>query len=193
MPVVKQHRRDGQALAWASTAATATSPAPLANVASGPAGGSTWRGGCSKHVADVGTGRGIGVVHVFQVAGGEAFADGEPEEVDDLLGVVAEEVGAEDPAGAFLDEGLEAGVSEGDPPRRVPAGCVVVADGAVDATCLGGGFVDADPGECGSGVDHTGDAGVVGGAGVAFEEVGGHDAALHARHGREREAAARDG
>src|SRR6266446_6769140 len=60
----------------------------------------------SDHVRDVGGDRGVGVEHVLEVVGAGAEADAEREDVDDLVGVGAQEVGAEDAAAAFLDQHL---------------------------------------------------------------------------------------
>ena len=55
----------------------------------------------SDHVRDVGSDSGIHVEDVLEVVGARSQADGQREDVDDLVGVGAEEVGAEDAPAAF--------------------------------------------------------------------------------------------
>src|SRR5712692_10428751 len=58
----------------------------------------------SHHERDVACDGGVGVEDVLEVFGAGAEADGEGEDVDDLVGVGAEEVGAEDPVAVFFHQ-----------------------------------------------------------------------------------------
>src|SRR5713101_5655096 len=72
----------------------------------------------TNHVAHVrGTGR-VGVDHLLEITRPQACADREREEVDDLLGMQAQEVRPQDAVGALLDECLEPCMRQGHPKRR---------------------------------------------------------------------------
>src|SRR5688572_7525017 len=61
----------------------------------------------SDHEPDVRAERRVREEHLLQLARGNAQANGDREQVDRLVGVWAEQVGAEDTVGVLLDEDLE--------------------------------------------------------------------------------------
>src|SRR6266567_1525132 len=89
----------------------------------------------SEHVAHVRRAGGVGVDHLLEIACPQARTDREGEEIDHLLGVLAEKVCPQDSVGALLDENLVAGVWEGHPLRGIPARGVPVVRGKVQALC----------------------------------------------------------
>src|SRR5713226_9435365 len=116
----------------------------------------------SDHVAHVrGTGR-VGVDHLLEITRPQAHADREREEVDDLLGMQAQEVRPQDAVGALLDECLEPGMREGHPPRGKPARGVLVVRRKAQALCASRFLKETHPYEWRCRKDHAGYPGIVG-------------------------------
>src|SRR6266849_10984762 len=101
-------------------------------------------------------------------------ADGEPKEVDHLLSVLTQQVGAQNPPRPLLDERLETRMSHCNPSRAIPVGRVSVVCRKAQALGLSRLFGETHPCKWRSGKDHTGDPGVVRGSVVPLEEVAGH-------------------
>src|SRR6266852_1812528 len=100
-------------------------------------------------------------------------ADGEPKEVDHLLSVLTQQVGAQNPPRPLLDERLETRMSQPDPSRGVPVRGVSLMCRKAQALGVGNLFGETHSCQWRSGEDHTGDAGVVRGSMVPLEQVAG--------------------
>src|SRR5260370_3190351 len=73
-----------------------------------------------KHRADVGGARRVGEDRLLQIVGGKVMAQRETKEVDDFIGMWADEMGAEDAPAALFDQRFESVHRLGDTARRVP-------------------------------------------------------------------------
>src|SRR5258708_21570402 len=79
-----------------------------------------------EHGAHIRRARGVGVNHVLEIACPQARAYGKGEQVDDLLGMHAQQMRPQGTLGSLLDEHLVAGMREGHPPRGIPTRRVLV-------------------------------------------------------------------
>src|SRR5712691_6330373 len=70
----------------------------------------------SDHETHIRGARGVGIDHLLEIARPQAHADREREEVDDLLGVRAQQVRTQNALGPLLDECLEPRMRERYPP-----------------------------------------------------------------------------
>src|SRR6266446_4723676 len=111
------------------------------------------RWAASQHVLDVGGKRRVGVDVILDLAGGDAKAHCKPEDVDELLAGMPNEMRAEDAVGCLIDDdfrprdGLRVG------PRRKPAEHVIAMNLNRKALVVCGGLGQADRGERWHGVD----------------------------------------
>src|SRR4030095_8920518 len=102
-------------------------PAGSCEAASAGSGGHAGGGPSgSQHESHVGATRRVREEDVLQLLRRDAQANGGREEVDDLVGARAEQVGAEDLVRAFLDQHLEAGGGLANTARVEPPGGVLV-------------------------------------------------------------------
>jgi len=74
----------------------------------------------SKHVADIGRARGIREYRLLDLIGGQVVADCETKDVDDFVGVRADDMRTKNASGLIVYQSLVAGDAFGNPPRRIP-------------------------------------------------------------------------
>src|SRR6266702_7295786 len=86
-----------------------------------------------QHVRNIRRGRWIGKHRRLQIFARQTVAYREAEEIDDLFGMGADEMGTQDPVGPLFDQGLEAVDRFAEPPCRIPVRNLLRADPKYEA------------------------------------------------------------
>src|SRR5918996_6322630 len=139
----------------------------------------------SDQIAQVRSGGRIGADELLEVGRGEAGANREPEEVDQLARLGPQQMGAQDARRAFLEEHLGRGVVLADPFDTVPVAHVVGLYLDLEPLLARTLFVEADPGKLRDREHRARHAGVVGRLAIALEKVDRDHRALEAGDRRE--------
>src|SRR5712671_2787623 len=125
-----------------------------------------------EHVADIGRAGRVSEYCLLQILGGQAVANGETKDIDDLVRVRPDKMGTENAPAALFDQGLEAVNRLGATAGRVPVRHLLTLDPEREPRRARRRFARTHGGDRRQGEGYARHAAIVRPVPVAFEKIG---------------------